>query len=221
MLQIVHFLNDRINDERCYTCIFEADIRDCNQAVLGENASLRSVDLVLANNVFHWLFEEDAIRLAFRSSYEILDRNGGCLAASIAAEGTGRLFRTAYAEEFSRLLDKDRRDQWQRHLENPIGLQRLDSIVRIARESGFHIGIAVLEYEPIDFESTDAYVEAARGYGEEVFMAPLLSPSPTEREQIWEKIKENLRNRYAAVAGRDVRYHHDQFMIYIIAVRRD
>lgn len=217
MLQVVRVLDD----EKCYTHVIEADIRNYDQDVLEKDTGLRNVDLILANNVFHWLFDENAIRRAFRTSYEILDKNGGCLAASIAAAGTGQLFRTAYTEEVAGMLDQDKRDTWKRHLENPIGLQRLDSIVRIAREIRFKIAIAHLEYEPIEFESTDAYVEAARGYGEEVFMAPLLLSTLEEREQIWDRIKKNFRDRYATVAESDAGYVHDQFMIYIIAVRRD
>jgi trans-aconitate methyltransferase len=194
--------------------------------MLAEHTSISKVDLVFANNVFHWLFNEEQIQLAFCNCYDILDKNNGCLAASIAASGTGRLFHDAYAEECSRLLNDDELDKWRSHIKNPIGLQRLDSIVRIAKESKFKIALAHQEYEPIEFPNTDAYVEAARGYGEEVFMAPLPSLSDKAREAFWNRLKKNFREKYAAGLrttgpNRDEKYVHDQFMIYILAIRRD
>ena len=93
--------------------------------------------------------------------------------------------------------------------------------VKIAQECRFKITSAHLEYEPLPFDSTDAYVEAARGYGEEVFMAPLPESTLEEREQIWDRIKKSFRDRYRQATNSEVRYIHDQFMIYIVAVRRD
>jgi len=218
MLEIVKWLNEQVH---CYTDLFESDIRSCDPEVLQRHTGLKSVDLIVANNVLHWLFGESAIRLALATAYAILDRNGGCLAASIAAAGTGQLFRASYAEELAKALDEDTRDKWKRHLENPIGLQSLDSVIRIAQECRFQITSGHLEYEPIAFESTDAYVEAARGYGEEVFMAPLPESTMEERDQLWDRIKENFRDRHLQATHGEARYVHDQFMIYIVAVRRD
>jgi hypothetical protein len=206
--------------ENCYTHLVDSDIRDFDRQLLLATVGEHKVDLILANNLFHWLFHRESIKKAFGRCYEILDSNGGCLAASIAASGTGHLFRQAYQQELFEELDQDGRDKWQRHLDNPIGVQSLDVIVQVARECGFKISIAELHYEPIIYDSTDLYVEDARDYGEEVFMAPLLAREPTAREAVWDRIKRRFRSLYLETE-RSARYLHDQFMAYLVAVRRD
>jgi hypothetical protein len=215
MLAILNAIN-----KGYYTVIFEADLRYWNADLLFTQTGERKVDLILANNVFHWLFNEKAVETAFRECYEILDRNGGCLAASIAALGTGSDFLKAYHAELDETLDQPERDKWQRHLKNPIGLQALDSIVNIARRCRFKIVHAQQIYEPKKFDSTDAYVADARAYGEEVFMAPLLTRPIAQQAEVWERISRRFRDLYTAKFNQ-VSYLHDQFMIYLIAVRHD
>jgi SAM-dependent methyltransferase len=218
MIRLLHKLNG--NEQHLYSGLFEGDLRHCDVDMLRAQTGENKVDLIIANNVFHWLYTEEAITRSFRRAYEMLDRNGGCLAASIAAEGTGSEFLTAYRAEIEARLDGPRRDAWQRHLQNPIGLQRLDMIVDIARRCRFRIERAQLAYEPKEFDSTDEYVADARAYGEDVFMAPLLGLSADERETVWGEISRRFRELHLAKFNQSV-YIHDQYMVYLIAVRHD
>jgi SAM-dependent methyltransferase len=217
MLSIVNAMN---GDGRWYTHTFEADLRTFGSDTLARTIGIGKVDLVLANNVFHWLFGEDVIEKAFRRLYEILDRNGGCLAASIAAEGTGTEFFAAYRAEIEERIDAADADRWRRHLLNPIGLQRVASVVDIAKRCRFRIEKAQQVYEPKEFDSTDGYVRDVRAYGEEVLMAPLQSLSREEREQTWKGIARRFKELHRAKFNQG-RYVHNQFIIYLLAVRHD
>jgi trans-aconitate methyltransferase len=207
---------------QCYTHIFEGDLRTVDSTVLAREAKVSKVDLLLANNVFHWLFTREAIDSAFRRCYEVLTKRG-CLAASIAGIGTARDFITAYKAEMEEVLEPALSDRWRRHLQNPIGLQSLDDIVDIARRNHFIVDSswAYLAYEPVLYgDGTDEYVEDARSYGEEVFMAPLLNKPRTQREEIWSRIKSRFR-QICDARSKDPGYVHDQYMIYLIARRGD
>jgi len=145
------------------------------------------------------------------------------MAVSIAGVGTGSYFLKAYQSEVSEALDPIDADRWRSHLLNPIGLQSLDEIVRIARRNGFSIepAYAQLVYEPVRYsKGTDEYVEDARSYGEDVFMAPLLNKNQTEREEIWQRVKQRFRQTYLAHFNESF-YVHDQYMIYLLARRDD
>jgi hypothetical protein len=52
-------------------------------------------------------------------------------------------------------------------------------------------------------------------------MAPLPEATAEERDHIWDRIKKNFRDRHRQVRGGEARYVHDQYMIYVVAVRRD
>ena len=112
------------------------------------------------------------------------------------------------------------RDRWSKHLANPIGLQSVDAIVDIARRCRFRIERAQQVYEPKEYESTDEYVRDVRAYGEEVLMAPLLNCPPAEREQVWRRIANRFRELHEAKFNQR-RYVHNQFVIYLLAVRHD
>jgi SAM-dependent methyltransferase len=203
-----------------YTHTFEGDLRTFGSDTLMRHTGLGKVDLVIANNVFHWLFTEDMIEKAFRRLYEVLDRNGGCLAASIAAEGTGSEFFTAYCAEVEDKIDAAERERWQRHLKNPIGLQRLSAIVDIAKRCRFRIERAQQAYEPKEYDRTDLYVRDVRAYGEEVLMAPLQAHSKDDREQVWKGIARRFKELHDAKFNQ-TRYVHNQFVIYLLAIRHD
>jgi hypothetical protein len=147
-----------------------------------------------------------------------LIRTGGLLAASIAAVGTGANFLTAYKAEMDEALAKPERDKWRNHIDNPIGLQSLDDVVRVLSRKGFKVENARLMYEPIEYRTTDDYVRDAKNYGEMVFMAPLLRKEPAYREEIWGRISRRFRELHFAEKEREP-YVHDQFMIYLIARR--
>jgi hypothetical protein len=106
------------------------------------------------------------------------------------------------------------------HIDNPIGLQSLDSVVDVARRCRFRIERAQLMYEPKEYDSTDDYVRDVRAYGEEVLMAPLFGLSADEREKIWSSVADRFRELHRAKYNQ-ASYVHDQFMIYLIAVRHD
>lgn len=208
--------------KRCYTDVFEGDLRTLTPDFLYTKTGVAQVELLFANNVFHWLFTEEAIDRAFKTCHQIL-RPGGSMAVSIAGLGTGSYFLKAYQSEVSEALDPIDSDRWHSHLLNPIGLQSLDEIVRIARRNGFSIepAYAQLVYEPVRYSSgTDEYVEDARSYGEEVFMAPLLNKNQSEREEIWQRVKQRFHQTYSAHFNESF-YVHDQYMIYLLARRDD
>lgn len=220
MLNIVNTLNRANGSGEWYTHTFEADLRHFGSDTLVAKIEQPRVDLIVANNVFHWLFTEDTIEKVLRHLYEVLDRNGGCLAASIAALGTGSVLFNAYKTEVSDSLDGPERDRWNRHLANPIGLQSVEAIVDIARRCRFRIERAQQVYEPKTYECTDEYVRDVRAYGEEVLMAPLLHLSRDEREQVWGRIASRFRDLHEAKFNQR-RYIHNQFVIYLLAVRHD
>jgi len=220
MLNIINALNTANGSGEWYTHTFEADLRHFGSDTLLANIHRSRVDLIVANNVFHWLFSEDMIERVLGRLYEVLDRNGGCLAASIAAVGTGSGLFGAYQKEVSESLTPSERDRWSRHLANPIGLQSVDSIVDTARRCRFKIERARQVYEPKVYESTDEYVRDVRAYGEEVLMAPLLGKSRDEREQIWKRIADRFRDLHQAKFNQRG-YIHNQFVIYLLAVRHD
>jgi len=220
MLNIVNALNSANGSGEWYTHTFEADLRHFGSDTLVANIQQPRVDLIVANNVFHWLFTEDTIEKVFRQLYEVLDRNGGCLAASIAARGTGSALFNAYRTEVSDSLDASERDRWSRHLANPIGLQSVEAIVDIARRCRFKIERAQQVYEPKTYECTDEYIRDVRAYGEEVLMAPLLHLSRDERQLVWNRIASRFRDLHQAKFNQR-RYIHNQFVIYLLAVRHD
>ena len=217
MLGIVDALNQA---GHWYTHTFEADLRYCGSDTLMKEVGPAKVDLIVANNVFHWLFAEDVIEKCFSRLYEMLDRNGGCLAASIAAMGTGNEFFKAYRAEVEDRLPPTEQDRWRRHLQNPIGLQSVEAIVDIARRCHFRIERAQQVYEPKEFDSTDEYVRDVRAYGEEVLMAPLLSLPTPDREAVWNGIARRFKELHQAKFNQS-RYVHNQFVIYLLAVQHD
>jgi len=217
MLGIVNAFNQ---EGHWYTHTFEADLRYCGSDTLMRELHQSKVDLIVANNVVHWLFSEDVIEKCFSRMYEMLDRNGGCLAASIAAVGTGSEFFRAYRAEVEERLPPTEQDRWRRHLQNPIGLQGVDAVVDIARRCRFRIERAQQVYEPKEFDSTDEYVRDVRAYGEEVLMAPLLGLPSVDREQVWSGIARRFRELNRAKFNQN-RYVHNQFVIYLLAVRHD
>ena len=93
------------------------------------------------------------------------------------------------------------------------------AIVDIARRCRFRIERAEQVYEPKAYENTDEYVRDVRAYGEEVLMAPLLHLSRDEREQVWKRIATRFRDLHLAKFNQR-RYIHNQFVIYLLAVRR-
>jgi SAM-dependent methyltransferase len=217
MLGIVNALNQ---EGHWYTHTFEADLRYCGSDTLMKEVGPAKVDLILANNVFHWLFTEDVIEKCFSRLYEMLDRNGGCLAASIAAMGTGSEFFRAYRAEVEDRLPPPEQDRWRRHLLNPIGLQSVEAVVDIARRCRFRIERAQQVYEPKEFDCTDEYVRDVRAYGEEVLMAPLLGLPSADRELVWNGIARRFKELHQAKFNQS-RYIHNQFVIYLLAVRHD
>ncbi|MGH9371557.1 MAG: hypothetical protein ACRD15_08515 [Vicinamibacterales bacterium] len=176
-----------------YTHTFEADLRHC-----GSDTRMK------------WL--QPAVRNA--------GPQRRILAASIAAVGTGSEFFKAYRAEVEDRLGPADQDRWRRHLLNPIGLQRVEAIVDIARRCRFRIERAQQVYKPKEFDSTDDYVRDVRAYGEEVLMAPLLCVSREDREQVWKGIARRFKELHQAKFNQG-RYLHNQFVIYLLAVRHD
>jgi SAM-dependent methyltransferase len=218
MLSITN--NQQPDPNEGYTHLVDGDCRWFGRDNLFREAGVQQVDLILMNNVLHWLFTSDAIERALHQSYEMLDRFGGCVAASIAAVGTGSVFYGAYKAELEERLEADQKERWRAHIENPIGLQSLDTIVDIARKCRFRIERAQLTYEPKEYDSTDEYVRDVRAYGEAVLMAPLLHLSPQERERVWSSVSDRFRELHRAKFNQAA-YVHNQFMIYLVAVRND
>jgi SAM-dependent methyltransferase len=205
-----------------YTDLFVGDVLKVDPKRLLYKTGVSQVDLLLANNVFHWLFTEEAIDAAFKRCRDIL-KSGGCLAVSIAAIGSARDFLQAYECEVREALNPKDYERWRSHLQNPIGLQSLDGIVRIARRNGFIIepADAQLVYEPVRYNNgTDEYVEDARSYGDHVFMAPLFNQSRQQKDEVWQGIMRRLRQSYQSQFNGSV-YVHDQYMIYLLARRDD
>ena len=200
-----------------YTHVFEGDLRTLDGDWLKQKMGIASVELVLANNVIHWLFRQEMISKAIEHCRDLI-RTGGLLALSIAGVGTGANFLKAYKAEMEEALDKDAREKWQNHLENPIGLQNLNTIVKIANRNGFQAEDARLVYEPIKYDRTDDYVRDAKNYGETVFMAPLFKKDESFRDEIWRRIGRRFHDLHIAENEKET-YIHDQYMIYLIARR--
>jgi SAM-dependent methyltransferase len=203
-----------------YTHCFACDVKDLSPDRLQQEIGSRNVGLVLANNVFHWLFTHEAIETAFKACRSVM-ADGGVMAASIAGEGTASLFLNAYQKVLTaQIVEDDERRKWSAHLSNPIGLQRLDGLVDTARLVGLNVVDAQLVYEPLRYDCTDRYVKDARAYGEDVFMAPLGRYDHQARERVWKAIMETFRTDHESKFQR-AEYVHDQFMIYLILRRVD
>ena len=111
-----------------YTDLFEGDLRmlssDWLQRITNKTR-LEKVDLILANNVVHWLFSDQNVDAAFRAFHEVLNE-GGCIGLSVAADGTAGQFlcayRTVLETNIRKRLSESDGAVWQGHLTNPIGL---------------------------------------------------------------------------------------------------
>jgi SAM-dependent methyltransferase len=202
-----------------YTHRFESDLRKINQDVLNENIGRCTVDLVIANNVLHWLYFESQIEKILLNCKDLLNHEG-VLATSIAAVGTGLEFFKSYKNVMSEILCLEECEKWKNHLENPIGLQKLECITSLARKTGYDVVMAKCQYEPVEYKTTDEYVEDARRYGEQVFMAPLLNKD-IEYNKVWDKIKEMFEDLYKKKQRKypQKAYIHDQFTIFLIACK--
>jgi SAM-dependent methyltransferase len=220
MLQVMRALSKSDANRQSYTSSFDADLRTITAETLRQHTGEHCVDLITANNVLHWLFRGNAIYAALRRCRDLL-QDGGLLAASVAAVGTGSHFLSAYQAEMSEALDESQRDKWASHIKNPIGLQQLNEIVLLARKAGFAIEAARQVYEPRTYiGGSDEYVTDARSYGEAVYMAPLLGATAERREEVWGRIKRRFRDLYSTLYS-EPRYVHDQHMIYLIARKLD
>lgn len=201
-----------------YTHAFEGDIRSITNEDLLNVLNVSSVELIIANSVLHWLFDESEIRAALKRCRSLL-KDGGLFIASIAATGTGHHFQMAYRAEMLEALDYDAKARWSKHIENPIGLQPLERIVQIARNEGFAILTARQVYEPRRYlGGTSEYIDDARSYGDCIFMAPLLERSKEYQEVVWERILTRF-TQYNEEAFHKREYVHDQYMIYLVARR--
>jgi transcriptional regulator with AAA-type ATPase domain/SAM-dependent methyltransferase len=198
--------------------VFEADILDITLERYYKSSGVDDLaDLITANNVFHWLFTEEALAVAL-SNCGLLLRQGGLLAASVAAQGTGVNFFGAYRDVVGDSVSKTRLD-WKKFIANPIGLQSLETLVRLVRNAGFEILHAESCLEPVEYGSTDQYVDDARAYGGPILTAPLTGRTEVEKMQVWE----HIRNRFAKEYAGDSRgrgYIHDQYMIYFLARKK-
>lgn len=218
-------LANRKRKDKSYTKVFKGDLLTITPKILEQEIGKPNVDLIIANNVIHWLLTPDNIDLAFKNLLNILTRRG-IFAASIAAEGTASTFLGAYKtimeEEMKNYMPMNKVEIWSSHLCNPIGLQTVCDIVQHANKNNFRVEVANYVYEPVDYEGgTDDYVDDARAYGEYLFMAPLLSHiSDEKREEIWEKIKTQFKKDYHEKFNQ-TKYMHDQYMIYLIVSREN
>jgi hypothetical protein len=161
---------------------------------------------------------------ALRKSLAVVVLTGATVAVvafdARAAVGTGSEFFRAYRAEVEDRLAPTEQDRWRRHLQNPIGLQSVEAIVDIARRCRFRIERAQQVYEPKELDSTDEYVRDVRAYGEEVLMAPLLGLPSTDRELVWNGSARRFKELHQAKFNQS-RYLHNQFVIYLLAVRHD
>jgi hypothetical protein len=205
-----------------YTHRFECDLRNISQDVLYENIGKRTVDLILSNNVLHWSYFKSQIEKILSNCKALLNHEGG-FAASIAAIGTGPEFFESYKKVMSDILQLKEREKWKNHLENPIGLQRLECITSLTIKTGYEVVMAKCQYEPVEYKTTDEYVEDARRYGEKVFMAPILDKDVDYKKGVWDRIKEVFEDMYRKKQRRYPHrgYIHDQFTIFLIACRVD
>ncbi len=204
--------------DQSYTKVFNGDLLTITPEQLKKEIGETSVDLIIANNVIHWLLTPDNIDKAFGNLRKILTGRG-IFAASIAAEGTANTFLSAYKKimekEMENYVPMSEVKIWSTHLCNPIGLQKASEIIHHARKNNFRVEIEKYVYEPVPYGETDDYVNEARAYGEYLFMAPLLSHTTDEdREKIWEKIKNQFKKEYHENFNQ--KYIHDQFMIYLV-----
>ncbi|MEM7205794.1 MAG: class I SAM-dependent methyltransferase [Planctomycetota bacterium] len=213
-----------------YTHLITERVEDLTPDHLLEetDGKLGSVNLVFANDLFHWLIEEDPIKQALERAGTLLN-TGGRLVASVAAEGTGRLFREAYEQLMRDELDKTEFNSWRSFIRNPIFLQEVHKFVQWAQEAGFAVNKARSEYQPLEYTGAPDYVDDAKTYGEQVFMAPLYASrneslpetgaSPFEAQ--WNKLGELMdelvkkKENKSFYSKEDGKYYHDQYMIYL------
>jgi SAM-dependent methyltransferase len=211
----------KIKGKLGYTHVFEEDLLKITPDVLEQKTGKSYVDLIIANNVIHWLFTTDNIDKALINIRNILNPKRGIFAASIAAEGTAstflRSYKTTMEEEMNNYMPTNKVHVWESHLCNPIGLQTVGEIVKKVNENDFRVEILRYVYEPCVYEGgTDDYVDDVRAYGEYIYMAPLLSYTNDEtREKIWKKIKIQFNKDYHEKFDHN-EYVHDQYMLYLI-----
>ncbi|MBS1914409.1 MAG: class I SAM-dependent methyltransferase [Bacteroidetes bacterium] len=213
----------RNNDSRAYTDIFRADLRNIEPGYLQKKTGTSWVDLVIANDVLHWLFTPDAIARAMRNCRNML-RDQGLLAMTIASSGTGRIFFEAYHKVLSGVVEADAamnecvRGVWSAYTRNPIGMQSLSNVVRCAQVSGLRVVEAIVRYEPVTYSSTEGYVNDVISYGDQILMAPLADCDEKHRHDVWRRIGSEFKAAHESEIGPG-KYVHDQFVIYLIAQR--
>jgi len=171
-----------------------------------------SFDTVISNSVLHWLNVPEVGQSPRRALAEIwrvlrVDRS---LAVSVAGIGTGRMFQ----ESYKRVMAQCRFDPGFKaalYREDPVGTMRLDQLINMLLDIGFNIKLALLEYEPVIYSHAAKYLNAVKAYGYGMFLAPV---PPLNKEMVWQMIE----NDFVEHIG-DREYHHDQYMIYVIALK--
>ena len=199
--------------------VLQEDILDMTPNRFISKSNLRGqFDLITANNVFHWFYTKDHLQPALNNCAQLL-KPGGILAATIAAQGTGTYFFSAYKEVMEEVIVAERMVNWATFIANPIGLQSFEDIVQMMRVSGLEVIFAESRLEPVEYGNTGEYVDDARTYGDAILMAPVADKSSHEQESVWKRIRDKFYIKYNEESPRKG-YTHDQYMIYILACRR-
>lgn len=169
-------------------------------------------DIVISNSVLHWLNVPEEMktpRRALEEVFRILKRKG-CLAISVSGYGTAERFQDSYRK----VLKNYGNELWfdiSKVRFDPIGSMHLNELVKMLIDIGYKIKNAKLKYEPVDFENPGEYVNHVEGYGYEPYLATILE---SRKEEVWAEIKSNFIEKVG-----NVKYKHDQYMIYMIALK--
>lgn len=171
-----------------------------------------SFDVGISNSTLHWENVPKIRKTPKKALAEIFRvlKIDSPLAISVSGYGSTKKFQESYHEVIKRFKNHPKFDA-RLYREDPVGNMHLIDLVNILIDVGFKIKRAQLDYEPVKFKSHAHYVNAVKGYGYTQYVAPF---PESERQNAWQMIKYDFitKSRYG-------KYEHQQYMIYVIALK--
>lgn len=173
----------------------------------------KAFDIVISNSVLHWLNVPEighTPKHALGEIFRVLKVNSP-LAISVSGYGTAKRFQDSY-RKVVKLYKNESNFNIYLFRSDPIGSMHLHELVKMLIDIGYEIKKAELNYEPVIYKCPADYVNDVKAYGYQMYLAAV---PESRREEVWAMIRDNF---IAMVGNR--KYEHDQYIIYIIAMKR-
>lgn len=189
-----------------------------NVVIVGDAECLpfkeESFDIVISNSVLHWLNVPESNhtpKQALREVFRVLNVNRP-LAISVSGIGTAKRFQHSYRKIMATYKNEEWFDK-SLFRPDPIGSMKLKDLKKIMTDIGYKIKKAKKHYEPVDYkDGAGKYIAQVEAYGKGMYLAPI---PEDKREKVWAEIKDD----FIKAVG-DTNYCHDQYIIYIIALKK-